>query len=119
VTVADTAHGALLGDFVTYTGASTVDSLDFNQRVLKSKVLLIPQLTLLLLQMVLQLPEQLLAVEEQSQLIIKLILDPTLSEFGMVGEQELGVEVLGEVLVQLRIQQFQLDNGPLIILEKT
>ena len=31
VTVADTAHGALLGDFVTYTGASAVDGLNFNQ----------------------------------------------------------------------------------------
>ena len=31
VTVADTSHGALLGDFVIYKGASTVDSLNFNQ----------------------------------------------------------------------------------------
>ena len=31
VTVADTAHGALPGDFVIYTGASAVDGLDFNQ----------------------------------------------------------------------------------------
>ena len=31
VTVADTAHGAFKGDFVTYTGASTLDGLNFNQ----------------------------------------------------------------------------------------
>lgn len=31
VTVADTGHGANLGDFVTYTGASAVDGLNFNQ----------------------------------------------------------------------------------------
>ena len=31
VTVADTSHGALKGDFVTYTGASALDGLNFNQ----------------------------------------------------------------------------------------
>ena len=31
VTVADTSHGALKGDFVTYTGASAVDGLNLNQ----------------------------------------------------------------------------------------
>ena len=31
VTVADTAHGAFKGDFVTYTGASTLDGLNLNQ----------------------------------------------------------------------------------------